>query len=215
MEDEIKAVVQKIVSEGEHGPFAVATSEKFDGSVTFSLEPTIWKEEEWPEEGTMVYLAKLRQKRAGWRAKLARFWKPSDEQKERSKEMNILERVDNLISESKELEETETKKLRRLMVLYASLIERAKENNVAIIVQAQYREKDQLLIKILPSGKYRQTSTRKLNSDEWEWSQELPKKSSEGKSAIEDYLRNENKIHNLFVSMEENSPDIQIRIEKL
>ncbi len=88
--DTIKSVVQKVVREGKHGPFAVTTSDQIEGSVTFSLEPTVWQEEDWPEEGTMVFLGKLREKRAGWRAKLARFWKPSDEQKqqiERSKQM--------------------------------------------------------------------------------------------------------------------------------
>lgn len=84
----VKAVVQKVVSEGRHGPFAVATSDGLDGSVTFSLERTIWKEKEWPEEGMYVLLGKLRQKRAGWRAKAGRFFKPSDEQTERSKCMS-------------------------------------------------------------------------------------------------------------------------------
>lgn len=83
----IKAVVQKVVPGGTHGPFAVATSEGLDGSVTFSLEPTIWQEKEWPEEGMYVLLGKLRKKRAGWRAKTGRFFKPSDEQTERSSEM--------------------------------------------------------------------------------------------------------------------------------
>lgn len=78
--DCLKAVVQAIIPQGKHGPFAVATSEGLDGSVTFSLEPTVWKEAEWPEEGMCVFLANLRQKRAGWRAKLGRFWKLSDEQ---------------------------------------------------------------------------------------------------------------------------------------
>lgn len=40
--------------------------------MTFSLEPTIWQEEEWPEEGMYVLLGKLRQKRAVWRAKTVR-----------------------------------------------------------------------------------------------------------------------------------------------
>jgi hypothetical protein len=83
----VKAVVQKVVPGGKHGPFAVATSEGLDSSVTFSLEPTIWQEKEWPEEGMYVLLGKLRQKRAGWRAKTGRFFKPSDEQTERSNEM--------------------------------------------------------------------------------------------------------------------------------
>ncbi|MEQ1499810.1 MAG: hypothetical protein ABL917_00365 [Parcubacteria group bacterium] len=91
--DTIKAVVQKVIREGKHGPFAVATSTQLDGSVTFSLEPTVWEESEWPEEGMMVFLGKLRQKRAGWRAKQGRFWKLSDEQTqqtERSKQMQFL-----------------------------------------------------------------------------------------------------------------------------
>lgn len=221
MEEEIKAVVQKIVSEGEHGPFAVATSEKFDGSVTFSLEPTIWKEEEWPEEGMIVYLAKLRQKRAGWRAKLARFWKPSDEQKERRKEMNILERVDNLIFNEESEALKEIKKLRRLMALYDSLVEKAKENNVAIVIyRTPYEKERQIGIRILPSGNYQQTDGINLDKeyfDKRSWSQKLPRNSNVGKheSAIEDYLRNKNKISFLFSTMQENSPDIQIRIEKL
>lgn len=86
----IKALVQKVVPEGKHGPFAVATSEGLEGSVTFSLEPTIWQEQEWPEEGMYVLLGKLRQKRAGWRAKTGRFFKPSDEQTERSKQMETI-----------------------------------------------------------------------------------------------------------------------------
>lgn len=85
----IKAVVQKVVPGGKHGPFAVATSEGLGGSVTFSLEPTIWQEKEWPEEGMYVLLGKLRQKRAGWRAKTGRFFKPSDEQTERSIQMKV------------------------------------------------------------------------------------------------------------------------------
>lgn len=76
----IKAVVQKIVRQGRHGPFFIATSEKINGSVTCSLEITIWREEKWPEEGEYVHLSELREKRAGWRAKQGRFWKLSDEQ---------------------------------------------------------------------------------------------------------------------------------------
>jgi len=89
----IKAVVQKVVQEGKHGPFAVATSDQLEGSVTFSLEPTVWEEDEWPEEGMVVLLKKLRQKRAGWRAKTGRFFRPSDEQTANRKEHDMLERM--------------------------------------------------------------------------------------------------------------------------
>ena len=78
----MKAIVQRIIRNGNHGSYVVATSEEVSGSVTFSLEPTVWQEEESPEEGMIVFLNKLRMKRAGWRAKEARFWKPCDEQKE-------------------------------------------------------------------------------------------------------------------------------------
>jgi len=83
----VKAVVQKVLPNGKHGPFAVASSDGLRGSITFSLESNVWQEDEWPEEGMFVFLGKLRQKRAGWRAKQGRFWKPSDEQTERSKAM--------------------------------------------------------------------------------------------------------------------------------
>lgn len=89
----MKAIVQKVIEEGKHGPYAVATSDQLYGSVTFSLEPTVWKEDDWPEQGMVVILEKLRQKRAGWRAKEGRFFKPSDEQNqqpERSKQMRFL-----------------------------------------------------------------------------------------------------------------------------
>lgn len=74
-----RAVIQKVVKEGHHGPFVVASCEALEGSVTFSLEPNVWLEEEWPEEGMVVFLTKLREKRAGWRAMEGRFWRPSDE----------------------------------------------------------------------------------------------------------------------------------------
>lgn len=96
LEEDIKAVVQKIIPEGDHGPFAVATSESIDGSITFSLEPTVWQEDEWPEQGMIVVLGKLRKKRSGWRAKEGRFLKPSDEQienQERRKEMKKMFKV--------------------------------------------------------------------------------------------------------------------------
>lgn len=75
----IQAIVQKVIPRGRHGPYFVATSDEIsDGSVTCSLEPTVWISEEWPEEGSVVYLDKLRKKRAGWRAKYGRFLQPSD-----------------------------------------------------------------------------------------------------------------------------------------
>ena len=78
--NETKATVQKVIPNGKHGPFAIATSKNLEGSITFSLEPTVWREKDWPEEGAIILLTKLRKKRAGWRAKQGRHWVVSDEQ---------------------------------------------------------------------------------------------------------------------------------------
>lgn len=91
--DNVVAVVQKVVSDGKHGAFAVATADAFEGSITFSLEPTVWQEQGYPEAGEMVYLTNLRKKRAGWRAKKGRYYNPSDEQTENRKEQNMLKRA--------------------------------------------------------------------------------------------------------------------------
>ena len=88
--ESVKAIVQEVIRDGNHGPFAVAKSGQLEGSVTFSLEPTVWQEQEWPERGMSVYLEELRQKRAGWRAKKGRFWRLSDEQSARSNTMQFL-----------------------------------------------------------------------------------------------------------------------------
>ena len=73
------AVVEKTIRDGKHGPYAVASSDDI-GTITFSLEPPVWEEKDWPEGGTMVVLSEIRKKRAGWRANRGRFLQPSDEQ---------------------------------------------------------------------------------------------------------------------------------------
>ena len=78
------AMVEKTVPKGEHGPYAVASSEEL-GTVTFSLDRSVWQEEDWPEGGNIVILSKLRKKRAGWRAHFGRFLQPSDEPQQRKK----------------------------------------------------------------------------------------------------------------------------------
>lgn len=94
--DICKAIVQKVFPEGPHGPYAFATAEDrpdIVGSIAFSLERTVWDENDWPEGGSVVLLGKLRLKRAGWRAKEGRFWTPSDErtqQRARSTAMPFL-----------------------------------------------------------------------------------------------------------------------------
>ncbi|MFA5187732.1 MAG: Ig-like domain-containing protein [Patescibacteria group bacterium] len=83
--DAINAIVQRVFEEGEHGPYALALPKNPDdlkGSVTFSLKKPVWDDkEDWPERGTCVVLSKFQRKPAGWRAKKARLFKPSDENK--------------------------------------------------------------------------------------------------------------------------------------
>lgn len=85
MNDNCQAIVQKIIHNGKHGPYAVAKSEEL-GSVTFSLGEDVWREKDLPEPGTFVLLSDLRKKRAGWRANSGRYVKPSDEQKTRKEQ---------------------------------------------------------------------------------------------------------------------------------
>ena len=70
-------VVDKVVRDGQHGPYAVAIDERL-GFVTFALEPDVWKEKRYPEPGSEVVLEDFQKKRAGWRAMSARFFRPED-----------------------------------------------------------------------------------------------------------------------------------------
>ena len=72
-----QAVVEKIISDGNHGPYAVARCQEL-GCITFSLDPKVWQEDDLPEPGICVVLSKIRKKRAGWRAQIGRFLMPSD-----------------------------------------------------------------------------------------------------------------------------------------
>jgi hypothetical protein len=81
------AVVEKTISDGKHGSYAVASSEDL-GTITFSLDPSVWQEEDWPEGGNVVVLSKVRKKRAGWRAHSGRFFQPSDEQQPATKQQH-------------------------------------------------------------------------------------------------------------------------------
>ncbi len=75
--DAVRGIIQKIDSDGKHGPYAIAMVESL-GSVTFSLERRVWSEDDKPGPGEIVILSKLREKRAGWRAMRARYVRPSD-----------------------------------------------------------------------------------------------------------------------------------------
>jgi len=72
----ITAVVQDVIQNGRHGPYAVATSDGIEGSITFSLKPGVWQEKVVPEPGISVILSDLQKKRAGWRALCGRFQTP-------------------------------------------------------------------------------------------------------------------------------------------
>lgn len=74
-----RAVVEKIIPDGRHGPYVVTRSDEV-GTITFALDKAVWQEEDRPEPGMHVVLSQLRRKRAGWRAYRGRFVTPSDEQ---------------------------------------------------------------------------------------------------------------------------------------
>ncbi len=84
--DTIIATVQQVVRGGNHGPYVVTISDHLKGSITFSLDHSVWLEQAEPEPGTMVVLEDIRYKRAaGWRAHKARFVRPpAVEQREMS-----------------------------------------------------------------------------------------------------------------------------------
>jgi|GEM_PF-3374076 len=77
----LKAVVHRIYPGGPHGDYALALP-KDPGPITkltFSLENSTWKEPKPPQQGEIVRLAGLVEKRAGWQAREARFWSTDDE----------------------------------------------------------------------------------------------------------------------------------------
>lgn len=70
----VVAVVQD-VCDGKNGNYAVASSEEITGSITFSLDGKVWKEENDPEKGDMVVLGTVVMRKAGWRAKQLKLTK--------------------------------------------------------------------------------------------------------------------------------------------
>ena len=85
----IVATVQKVIENGRHGPFVVAISDNLKGSVTFSLREPGWSEKRWPEPGDVVVIEDVYKKRAGWRAKNARFFRPSDQKRAEEKKTEL------------------------------------------------------------------------------------------------------------------------------
>ena len=82
----MKAIVRSLVKKAKNGPYAIAKAKSVEGSITFALNSSVWAEKLLPEPGAAVCLNELEQRRAGWRAKSARFWQPSDEQDHESKQ---------------------------------------------------------------------------------------------------------------------------------
>jgi hypothetical protein len=70
---------------GRHGFYAVVTIERTNTRlreqelITFSLNRNVWSEDQHPENGESVHLSDFTEKRKGWRARKARFWRLSDE----------------------------------------------------------------------------------------------------------------------------------------
>ena len=42
--DSVRAILERVVLEGAHGSFAIATTRAFTGSIAFSLERNVWQE---------------------------------------------------------------------------------------------------------------------------------------------------------------------------
>jgi hypothetical protein len=84
---ELRAIVQKVIAGGKHGPYAVALSDDpAPRNITFALTPSVWGNNPAPEPGTVVMLSGLVRKRAGWRATGSRHVTLADEQPARSTE---------------------------------------------------------------------------------------------------------------------------------
>lgn len=84
------AIVQEICN-GRHGLFVKASTCSIS-CVTFSLTVPVWAEQENLEEGHLVVLEGFTNKRAGWRAGLARFFRPEDEKEFLEEKKRLLSR---------------------------------------------------------------------------------------------------------------------------
>lgn len=82
-----EAVVEKVIPQGRHGPYAVARHKDL-GLITFSLNQNVWQESDQPECGTIVVLGEIRRKPAGWRAMSARFFTPNDQETRKEEKSN-------------------------------------------------------------------------------------------------------------------------------
>ena len=104
MREACKAIIDKILT-GSHGSFAVArpvqfisddeTETEVEGTITFSLSPEegVWLEKQNPTKGIYVYLSDFTQKPAGWRANMARLWRPKDESQAKKQQERRMEEM--------------------------------------------------------------------------------------------------------------------------
>lgn len=69
------------VKKGKQGMYAIAVCDTVAGSVTFSLNASVWQEKKRRVRiGDKVVLKNLRRSSAGWRAMSVRLMRPEDEQ---------------------------------------------------------------------------------------------------------------------------------------
>jgi len=100
--ENLKAVVHRIYPGGPHGDYALALP-KDPGPIaklTFSLESDTWRELKRPQQGEIVRLSGLIEKRAGWQAREARFWSTDDES-ERIKSLPLKDQLAYYAEKSK------------------------------------------------------------------------------------------------------------------
>jgi hypothetical protein len=74
----VTTLVQEKKGRNGHGPYFIADGGEY-GSVTCSLNPSVWQDKEEPVVGEVVVLSKLYLKPAGWRAGHGRRARLSDQ----------------------------------------------------------------------------------------------------------------------------------------
>lgn len=68
------------IKTGKRGSYAIAVCDDVSGSITFSLNPRVWREKRRLHIGDMVTMTNVSKVRHGWRAASVRLVRPSDEQ---------------------------------------------------------------------------------------------------------------------------------------
>lgn len=86
MEEYYECIVNK-VTDGPHGPYAVATCKEVDWPITFSCEKSVWDEPHQPRPGEIVLLYDVHKTTGGWRAGEAKAKRP--EKKIEDEKINV------------------------------------------------------------------------------------------------------------------------------